>query len=140
MTGLSKIGVALLFAGLAGCASSGGGGIASTVAGTAPPEAKAVVADLAAARWQLLIAGNVEKAYEYLSPGFRAIMPPNVYKARTKPGMWKNAKVDAVECEQDRCVVTVAITYSYGKLQAIETPLQEVWLREEGKWWFSPEK
>lgn len=121
--------------GLAGCAGSGVGPNASA---TTALEAKEVVADLAASRWEVLIKGDIAKAYEYLSPGARSVMSLDLYKARIKPGMWKKARVDNVVCEQDRCKVTVLITYDYRNIKSIETPLSEVWLREGGRWWFNP--
>jgi len=137
-----RVAVFLVFGvfGLAGCA--GLGVDSKTPATTAPfsPEAKEVVAGLAASRWEALMQGDLAKAYEYLSPGTRSVMSLSLYKARTKPGMWKKASVDTVACAQDRCEVNIALEYSYRNMKSIDTRLREVWLQEGGKWWLSPEK
>lgn len=126
--------------GLAGCAGSGVGPKTLATAASLPLEAKEVVAGLAASRWNALVQGDIAKAYEFLSPGTRSVMSLDLYKAKIKPGMWKKASVDTVACEQDRCEVAMVIEYSYRKITSIETRLSEVWLREGGRWWFSPEK
>lgn len=127
-------------AGLAGCAGSGVGPKTSATTALLPLEAKEVVAGLAASRWEALIQGDIAKAYGYLSPGTRSVMSLDLYKAKTKSGMWKKASVDTVVCEQDRCEVAMVIIYSYRNMKSIETRLSEVWLREGEGWWFSPEK
>jgi hypothetical protein len=117
---------------MVGCAGSGVGSKATT----APIEAKEVVADLAAARWNALIQGDLAKAYTYLSPATRSIMSLDAYKNKIRPGKWKKAKVDSVSCEQDVCKVTMVIEYSYRDMNSIETRLDEAWLQEDGKWWY----
>jgi hypothetical protein len=126
-----KAAVIFLALGIAGCA-----GIKAT-----PPqlEAKDEVANLAAARWALLIKGDVAKAYEFLSPGTRKVMSLDVYKARIRAGGWKSATVNSVTCEKDVCKVVMAIDYTYRNMP-IDTLLDEDWLQENGKWWYSPRK
>lgn len=98
------------------------------------------VGRLAAARWNALIAGDLARAYEYLSPGTRDVMTLDLYKRKVRTGAWKKASVETVSCEQDRCGVTMVIEYSYRDMKSIETRLNEVWLQEGGKWWYVPRK
>src|SRR5881296_2043571 len=65
--------------GLAACAS---------ISVDSLPEAKQkVVAERAQARWELLIKGDVESAYQYLSAGSKAATPLQAYKAQIRPGL-----------------------------------------------------
>jgi hypothetical protein len=118
-----------LGAGLAACAS---------ISVDSPPEAKQkVVAERAQARWELLIKGDVEGAYQYLSAGSKAATPLGLYKAKIKPGMWRGAKVDKVDCEAEICKVEMLITYDFraaraGTVKGIETPVPETWIIEKG--------
>lgn len=119
--------VALALAGaLAGCASL-------------PPEAQ--VEARAQARWDALIGGKLEQAYTFLSPGSRALVSFERWRAGMG-GMatWKGAKVFAVKCSHpDRCAVTIKVTYQpllrRDSLGTIETSVEEVWLLDAGQWW-----
>jgi len=124
---------ALLAGGMAGCA-----GIVRDTGGRQDPQQQ--VRELATARWNALIAGDLARAYEYLSPGTRDVMSLDMYKNRIRTGMWKKASVDAVLCENDRCGVTMVIEYSYRDIKSVETRLSEDWLQEGGKWWYVPKK
>lgn len=125
----------ILSIGMMGCAGSGGGSTS-----TAQLEPQKIVADLAAARWEALIKGDLAKAYNYLSPGTRDVMSLGLYKTRIRGGNWKKANVDSVTCEQDQCKVLMAIEYSYRDIKSLETRLEENWLRQDGKWWFVPRR
>ena len=125
----------ILSIGMMGCAGSGGGSTQSVQV-----EPQKMVADLAAARWEALIKGDFAKAYSYLSPGTRDVISLDLYKARTRGGIWKKANVDSVSCEQDRCKVLIAIEYGYRDIKSLETRLDENWLRQDGKWWFVPRR
>jgi len=128
-----KWGVAalVLSVGVMGCAGSGSGSASS-----AQIEPQKMVTDLATARWNALIKGDFAKAYNYLSPGTREGMSLEVYKARIRGGRWQKASVASVSCEQDRCNVSIALEYSYRDMKSIETRIDEMWLRQDGEWWF----
>jgi hypothetical protein len=116
---------------MAGCAS------APTAGETAPPASPAKsVERRAQARWDVLIAGDVAKAYEYLSPGTRQIYTRENYTALVKPGLWKKARVDRVECpEAELCEVVVVLDYVY-RGTPLTTPLRETWTKSGEEWWF----
>ncbi|MHB9101634.1 MAG: hypothetical protein ACYC2E_09000 [Sulfuricella sp.] len=124
---------ALLAMGLAGCA-----GIARDAGGQQDPRQQ--VSERASARWDALIAGDLAKAYEYLSPGTRDVMTLDLYRKKIRTGAWQKAKVDTVSCERDRCEVVMLIEHSYRDMKSIESRLNEVWLQEGGKWWYVPRK
>lgn len=113
---------------LAGCA---------TVSVSSSPEQKQkVVAERAQARWDVLIKGDVPSAYEFLSSGSRAGTSLELYKAQMKPGMWRQAKVERVDCEAEICKVMLVITYDAKQMRGIQTPLAETWIIENGSAWY----
>jgi hypothetical protein len=117
-----------LVAGLAGCASLS--------VDSAPEQKQRVVAEKALARWQVLIKGDVEAAYQFLSAGSKAATPLATYKNRIKPGIWREAKVDKIECKAEICKVTMLITYDTKRMKGIETPVPETWIIENGSAWY----
>ena len=114
--------------GIAGCAA---------ISVDSSPEAKQkVVAERAVARWQLLIKGDVGGAYQYLSLGSKAGTPLEMYKGQIRPGLWRAAKVDKVDCEAEICKVQLLITYDFRNMKGIETLLPETWIIENGSAWY----
>jgi len=126
---LGRLSWMVLGVGLAACAS---------LSVNSPPEAKQkIVAERAQARWELLIKGDMDGAYQYLSEGSKAATPLGLYKAKIKPGLWHAAKVDKVDCEAEVCKVQMLITYDFraargGVMKGIETPVPETWIIEKG--------
>jgi len=114
-----------------GCSSLGG------ISKDSPVEAKKERAgQRAQARWDALIRGDLNAAYEFLSPGTRAVTSQAVYKGKIKPGMWRSAKVQSVECEADVCSVKLLVDYDVRRIKGIETPLTEKWIIESGNAWY----
>ncbi len=101
-----------------------------------PAAKQKVVAERAEGRWQSLIKGDLDGAYAYMSEGSKATTPLNVYKARIKPGMWRQAKVEKVECEAEVCKVEVQITIDHRLMKGIQVPLNENWIIEKGSAWY----
>ena len=118
----------VLAAGLAGCATIN--------VDSAPEEKAKVITQRAEARWELLIKGDVAGAYQYLSEGSKAATPLDEYKAKIKPGKWREAKVEKVECEREICRVSLQITYDMKLMKGIQTPLSERWIIENGSVWY----
>lgn len=98
-------------------------------------------------RWNYLIEHKAEKAYDYLSPGFRDTQPREVYAAAMngRPVKWISAKFVGKECEEDSCKVRVDVTYSIElpglqgstAVQATNTQ-EESWIRSGGEWFYLP--
>lgn len=125
----------VLCIGMMGCAGTGGSSLSSDRV-----EPKKMVAELAAARWEALIKGDVAHAYQFLSPGTRDVMSLDLYKAKIRSGNWKKANVDTVSCEHDQCKALMTIEYGYRDIKSLETRLEENWLSQDGKWWYVPRK
>jgi hypothetical protein len=123
---------------VAACAGMGG------VSKDSPPEVKAaVVKERAQARWQALIKGDLDAAYAYLSPASKAATPIEAYRRQVRPGLWREVKIDSVECEAELCNVKLLLGYDIPRgpmspkaVKGIETPVSERWVIENGSAWF----
>ena len=118
------LGVVVAVAGFAGCALQ-----------SAPKSDDAVVEARAKERWQALVAGDVPKAYEFLSPGSKTVYSLDLYRNGMRPGFWKAVDIEKVECAGDICEVSTQMSYVYNGM-AIKTPAKESWIREKGVWWY----
>lgn len=128
-----KLALAVLaVASLAGCA---GMNTANT------PEAR--VTERAQKRWQALIAGQFDKAYEYSTPSYRSNRTLAQFRGRFGSAVsWISAEVVDIECEPAKCAVKVKVTSkpllpgTFGG--TIDVHADETWLMEDGQWWFFP--
>ena len=119
---------------------------AASMAGCASLSTKTTeqeVAELAQQRWDLLVNGDFDKAYQFTQPGYRALASVDDYKKRFGgAGRWKAAKVLGATCEADRCSVRIHLTTINRvpgftrSLPELSTHFDEVWLRDEGRWWY----
>lgn len=113
---------------LSGCAS---------LPGQTPDE---IVKARASERWQLLIKGDVEKAYAMLNDGYRQITPYERYRGKITNGMWVSADVIETNCAPEKCTVRIRLVAKpplgahFG--DNITTHFDETWLLEEGQWHF----
>jgi len=127
-----QAGVVALGVGLSGCAGLN--------ADSSPEAKQKIVAERAEARWQALIKGDLEAAYAYLSVGSKAATPLQAYKLQIRPGMWREAKVEKVECQdkEELCSVSLTITYDARAprtekiVKGLQTPITERWIIENG--------
>ena len=120
--------VLLLALGLAGCVG---------ISVDSSPEAKQrLVTERAQARWQVLIKGDVEAAYQFLSTGSKAATSLEAYKSKIRPGMWREAKVEKVECEAEICKAKMILTYDHARMKGIQTPFEEDWIIDKGTAWY----
>jgi len=126
------IGAALLAAaaiGVAGCAA------------LTPKTPEEIVHERAEQRWAALIGGDFDTAWTYTQPGYRAVIKQRDYaKSFGGAGQWKGVQVHEVTCEAERCKVHIRLTTKvmlpnfFG--QEVSGYLDEVWVRDEGQWWF----
>jgi hypothetical protein len=94
-----------------------------------------IVGERAQERWEALLAGNLGKAYSFLSPASRQINSLDSYSSSVRVGFWKKARVERVTCpEADLCEVHLVVEYVRGS--AISTPLLESWAQSGGQWWY----
>lgn len=99
-------------------------------------------------RWTYLIEKKTDKAYEYLTPGYRKAKTQEQYVAeKSSVGLnWKRATVGKTECEEDVCTVFITLDYdvklpnSGGKPIETFAPLREKWVKLSDTWYFLPDK
>lgn len=96
-------------------------------------------------RWNFLIAHQAEKAYDYLTPGYRQTRTREDYASamNNRPLQWKSVAFNRKECEDDRCTVYIDVAYTLkmpGSAGAIDTTStqSETWIRVDGEWYFLP--
>ena len=106
----------------------------SALADLTPEE---VVEERAQARWDALLAGDVEQAYGYASPAYRSAKDLPRFQARFGSAIRRTAaEVTIVECNAERCSVTVMVTYEVPQLRTGNTrALRETWILSDGEWW-----
>ena len=136
-----RVAATVVFAGLAACAGVPGGEGNKPAAGAtavpATPEARqALVRQRATARWDLLIKGDFDGAYEYMSPGSRETTSLARYKANTRHDAFRSIRMDSVTCDGDACTVKLMLTYDHPKMKGVVTPVVESWIVDGAQAWY----
>ena len=94
------------------------------------------VQERAQARWDLVLKGELSAAYEYMSPGSRAVMTRDQYVNSVRMGFWKAVKVDKVVCETPAsCEAHLTVDYEL-RGSPIRTPAKETWVKDGSTWWY----
>jgi hypothetical protein len=88
------------------------------------------------ARWDAMIKDDLDTAYGYMSPASRQVTSIEKYKANTRRGAFRAAKIDSVACEADACTVRLFVTYDHPRMKAITTPVLESWIIDGGQAWY----
>jgi uncharacterized protein YchJ len=123
-------------------------GVAALSACSAPVKKDdgALVEARATERWNYLIAHQAEKAYDYLSPGYRQTITREKYASQKNDVAvrWKGAHVTGRNCEAEACTVTVmidALVPMPGLSQEHPTalPTEERWIKVSGNWYYLPD-
>lgn len=115
------------------------------LAGCAAPQVQDspenMVRQRAKARWDALIAGDTEKAYQFLHPAYRALRDLKFYQASVSRGLAQITGVDVirVECKTDVCTARIRMDYKFaqsgGPGGAFDMGYDEQWTMESGNWW-----
>lgn len=132
------ISVALAGALLAGCA-----GQSMVKSAAKEPDQRALE------RWQLVIDGKYEQAYDYLSPGARELQTRESYVAAiaARPVTYLGVEPAEKHCDDSglACTVISNVTFSVisnvqgvGKMQA-QSMVEERWINSGGRWYLVPE-
>lgn len=107
-----------------------------------------VVAERAQARWDALLAGDLEGAYEYFSPGYRSTVSVIDFAVdlRTRRIGWISAEYLEHNCEGSRCTVKFDLGYRVRRpVPGLDVwngtdRIEENWIKTKGQWWYLPEK
>jgi len=106
------------------------------------------VKNRAQARWDALMAGDLDTAYAFYSPGYRTSHSRVDFEIdlRSRRVRWTGAKVLEASCEADLCTVQSKVDYKVNKpVPGIpewksSEQIAERWVRVDGQWWFFPDK
>ena len=112
---------------------------------TTPEDA---VTERAQQRWDTLLEGDIEGAYEYFSPGYRTgysllDFQRKLILMRMK---WTGANVIESNCSSNSCKVRISVDYKvYGALPGVSefkgnSLVEEDWILVDRQWYLLPEK
>jgi hypothetical protein len=103
---------------------------------TPPRSDEQIIAERATARWKAVIAGDLTKAYEYVSPAGKLVVTEIGFKNSIRPGFHKGAELRGVKCESpEYCIATFEIEYEHTG-RRVKTLLEERWVKQDSQWWF----
>ena len=89
-------------------------------------------------RWDALINGNLQAAYEFYTDAFKQTVPLEHFRNKVQGvGLWSKAKVQGVSCEDTgkRCRAEVEVTVAM-KMRGLPKPVEtsdvvhETWIKE----------
>ena len=97
-------------------------------------------------RWAFLIERKAEKAYDYLSPGYRQTKSRDEYakEMNNRPVQWSKVLPYRQVCDKpDVCVLDLQVDFETripGVRQAVDSAgfVNETWIRTRGKWYLLP--
>lgn len=123
---------------LAGCASTGAGGAI---------DGNRAVVKRAEARWDAVLAGDFENAYQYYSPGFRSSHTRGDFELgmRLRKVQFREARYVEQSCEGDRCDLKFEVQYHIASpVPGLDqwqsnTTIDETWIRTQNEWWYLPD-
>jgi len=104
-----------------------------------------VIKQRAEARWVGLIKGDIEKAYSYTSPDYRAVVTLQQFKGKYGRVVdWRVAHANDISYDSPTVAsVSVEVTYRVdlpgvrGKEIETNRVLTEKWLFKNGEWWYT---
>jgi hypothetical protein len=129
----------LLALALAACASGGGS------PGATPEEQ---VKRRSAERWQFLIDGKPDQAWDYLSDGVKSTQDREVFaqEMKLRPVHWLTAEPLEAECVKARCDLRTKLEYEITIPGTNSGPTRapafvyERWIEQDGRWVFVPKE
>ena len=99
-------------------------------------EAVKQVSERAQERWNLVMKGQMEKAYEYLSPASRSTLSFDAFRRHHAPGRrWRAIQLEKVDCRPDACQVRMTLEYDLFEIKGLKRSLEETWIKDAGTWW-----
>jgi len=123
---------ALALAGMLGACATAPGGPTPT----ASAANRAAVIARADARGALLVRGDLDAAYAFLSEGSKAVISLDNFKRRMSVVMFTAYRVDDASCDAESCKVQAKMTYDHRVMKGVTTPVTETWVVERGGLYF----
>jgi hypothetical protein len=111
-------------------------GACAVIGQSAMEDPKQVVSQRAQERWNLLMKGQMEQAYEYFSPASRQTLSFEAFRKRSGVGRWwRSLEVKGVDCGGDACQVTMMLEYDLFEIKGLKRSIEETWIKDAGTWW-----
>lgn len=99
-------------------------------------EASRIVSERARQRWDHVMKGQFEQAYQFLSPASRSTLSVEAFRKRSAAGRWwRSIKQEKVDCRGDTCQVTMHLEYDLFEIKGLKTAIDETWIKDAGTWW-----
>lgn len=86
--------------------------------------------------WDARIAGDIDKAYQYLSPGSKTVLSTLGFANKSSHVKFTKFETSSVTCEEDACYVNGMLTYDHPKMNNIRTPIKDIWVFEQNEAWY----
>lgn len=147
MNPIRPVALSLLALLAVGCASQAPRTEAAADGGALPSaKEKEIIKQRAIQRWEFLIKQQADKAYDFLSPGYRATKTREAYAAEmnNRPVHWSKVLPFSQECEKPTvCVVNLQIDANVN-MPGVKGPVSsvgfvtETWIKTRGKWYILP--
>jgi hypothetical protein len=104
---------------------------------------EALLKERVLARWQALIKGDFEVAYQFETPAYRAVYTPDQFRYQFgNQTLWRMANVMNIHYDDPIVArVQVEVAYRYAEpekgrgTQSMTHQVGETWLHKEGQWW-----
>jgi hypothetical protein len=105
-----------------------------------------IIEERATTRWEKLLSGDFDGAYEYLSPGFRSSVSSIQYQRSIllKRVRWTDAEFKRSECTETSCDVMILLSFNVsGALPGVKSydgkkDIVEKWVLVDGMWYLVP--
>ena len=105
-------------------------------AAVGPAKTEEAVRVRAQERWDLLVKGELGKAYDFYSEGSRLGFSREDFTNSIRRGFWKGAKVTKVTCSNaETCEAEVSIDHEFKGIRS-GTMVRETWVRAGKEWWY----
>ena len=120
--------------------------ITLTACATQPQTQDDYVVERAQERRDLLLAGDLETAYTFFSPGYRSTHSLIDFgvQERTRRLQYTSAKYLSHDCQDSRCLITFELGYRVAApVPGVSyfdgtSKVEETWVRTDNEWWYLP--
>lgn len=123
-------------------------GVLLSACATPPQSTGNFVAERAQDRWDALLAGELEAAYAFYSPGYRSTtsLIDFAFGIRARRVHWTSAQYTEHRCSESSCTVTFDVGFRVNQpVPGLDKwdgsqIMEEKWVRTDGQWWYLPKK
>ena len=110
--------------------------VPSVTASSSPEAKRAAVLKRADERGTLLVRGDLDAAYAYLSEGSKAVITLDNFKRRMSMVPFTAYRIDEAACDAESCKVKSKLTFDHRMMKGAVSPSTETWVVERGNLYF----